>query len=105
MLSGRGIGPGSLVTINTVLAEKLCCRACQACLFALCVTLANANAGVRLLKGFRARSIIAEAVYWGVCGALVKSASACFAPLVSLSRIASGCFHPEDDRQHEVARI
>jgi hypothetical protein len=91
--------------VNTFLAEKLCPRGFLACLFALCVTHTNENTGVSLLKEFRARSIAAEAVYWGVCGALVKSASACFAPQVSLSRIASGCFHPEDERQHKVARI
>ena len=91
--------------INTLLAERLHRRRLPACLFALCVTHTNGKTGESLLKEFRARSIAAEAVYWGVCGALLRLASACFAPPVSLSRIASGCFHPEDERQHKVARI
>ena len=57
---------------NTFLAEKLCRRGLPVCLFALCVTLANGNTAGSLLKEFRARSIAAEAVYWGVCGALLR---------------------------------
>jgi hypothetical protein len=62
------------VAINTFLAEKLCHRWLPACLFVLCVTHTNGDTGGGLLKGFRARSIAAEAVYWGVCGALSNRA-------------------------------